>query len=802
MGEPHGPEILLEDDACIRRLSRRLLRDAHEADDAAQQTWLAAIERRQSLHARPRAWLATVLRNFARRALRDRERRLRRELIAARPERVPSASEIAEREAARRSVVEAVLALEPPYREAILLRFYENCSPRVAARRLGMPVETFRTHVKRALAMLRATLDREHGDRRRWYLALLPVAAVPPRWSAMRPLASALEPGGPLVSVMLQTAVVLVLAVGGWLLVRSNGAPEAGPGKTSVAATLGDAAPAPATDLDRTPATQPLRGGDEREEIGGGGTVIVQARFHDGTPAATVGIELIEWAFSNIHLHRRYALADADGLCRFENVTAGKAYVLNGRDPGGTEWIDVAPGSEQEVDLELRDLPWDLAGRVVDENGAPVTGADIWFQGDYIYPLGYGQVVTRSADDGTFTLREVTKLSRVSARAAGHAPSLGVLMEPRLPEDGTTISVTLTLGGPASRIEGRVLTLGGDAVPGARVVIDGNHCNADYDLLNPPVLLFTDADGRFATENAGIGTNDISASADGFATALGSVEARAGATTSIDLVLGAGAALHGKLSTPSGEPVPGGYVTLTHMQAPEELWTTSDAGGAFSFEHFAPGKIWLQTGDQEARLDARDGEVLEWNVVLPERAPISGRVLDEHDAPLAGHAVVAMLRGSSQGQHARTDVDGRFRIEGLAPGRYVVGVLAEARLAAEVLASVKNVDAGATDVLIRVTDASRPSARVSGVVRLADGSVPRAGSRVTAPLPGGLPDRSTAIDAHTGAFDLGLLAPGTYELKATVPGLGERSLGAVTLSRDQRLDLGTITLTRAADTRR
>jgi protocatechuate 3,4-dioxygenase beta subunit len=663
-----------------------------------------------------------------------------------------------------------------------------------------MPVETFRTHVKRALAMLRASLDREYGDRRRWYLALLPVAAVPPRWSAMRPLASALEPGGPLVSVMIKTAAVLVLAVGGWLLVRSSGAPVARPEKTQAAATLGDGASATATDLDRTPATQPLHGSDEREEIGGGGTVVVQARFHDGTPAATVGIELIEWAFSNIHLHRRYALAGADGLCRFENVAPGRVYVANGRDAGGAVSLDVAAGSEQEVDLELRDLPWDLAGRVVDESGAPVAGAGIWFEGCQVYPLGYGQVVTRSAADGTFFLREVAKLSRVSARAAGHAPSLGVQIDPDRTE--TTVNVTLTFTGPAAHIEGRVRTAEGAAVAGASVVIDGNHCNADHDLLNPPVLLFTDEEGRFATDDAGLGTNRISASADGFATALGSVEARSGASTSIELVLGAGASLRGTLTTPSGQPVPGGYVTLTHMQAPEELWTTSDSSGAFTFEHFAPGKVWLQTNDQEARLDAHDGEVLEWNVVLPERAPISGRVLDEHDVPLAGHAVVALLRGSYQGQHARTDADGRFRIEGLAPGRYVVGVLAEARLAAEVLASVKNVDAGATDVLIRVTDASRPSARVSGVVRLADGSVPRAGSRVTAPLPGGLPDRSTAIGAHTGAFDLGLLAPGTYELKATVPGLGERSLGDVTLSRDQRLDLGAITLTRVADTRR
>jgi hypothetical protein len=47
------------------------------------------------------------------------------------------------------------------------------------ARRLGVPVETVRTRLKRALAHLKRRLDHEHGgDRRSWVLALLPLASL------------------------------------------------------------------------------------------------------------------------------------------------------------------------------------------------------------------------------------------------------------------------------------------------------------------------------------------------------------------------------------------------------------------------------------------------------------------------------------------------------------------------------------------------------------------------------------------------------------------------------------------------
>ncbi|HEX5136588.1 MAG TPA: sigma-70 family RNA polymerase sigma factor, partial [Planctomycetota bacterium] len=101
--------------------------------------YLRALER-PPRHAALKAWLARVGRNLALTALRREKSRLRRERAGARPEGQPSASDAAARLERHRLVVEAVLALEEPFRSAILLRFYEDLPPKEIARQLGVPV--------------------------------------------------------------------------------------------------------------------------------------------------------------------------------------------------------------------------------------------------------------------------------------------------------------------------------------------------------------------------------------------------------------------------------------------------------------------------------------------------------------------------------------------------------------------------------------------------------------------------------------------------------------------------------------
>ena len=182
---PPDVETLLAHEGFVRGLARQLVTGDADVDDVVQQTFVAALEHPPRSEGGLRGWLATVVRNVVRQRYRAKGRRTRRERVAARPEGVPSTADLLAREVARRTVVEAVVALDEPYRAAIVLRYLEGLPPRDVAARLGVPVETARTRVKRGLALLRTRLDERHrGDRRAWMVVVLPLAGPgAPPWS-------------------------------------------------------------------------------------------------------------------------------------------------------------------------------------------------------------------------------------------------------------------------------------------------------------------------------------------------------------------------------------------------------------------------------------------------------------------------------------------------------------------------------------------------------------------------------------------------------------------------------------------
>ena len=193
-------DTLLAHGDFLRHLARGLVRDAQQADDVVQQTYVAAMERGPRPRD-PRSWLRAVARNFAFMARRADQRRRRREQVAARPEVVEPA--VAERMEIQRLVVEAVQTLEEPYRTTVVHRFFDNWTPREIARREGVPTKTVHTRLRRALELLRGRLDRRrHG----WQGALLPLLA--PRSAAAA--AFLFHAGALLMKTWVVCAVVLV----------------------------------------------------------------------------------------------------------------------------------------------------------------------------------------------------------------------------------------------------------------------------------------------------------------------------------------------------------------------------------------------------------------------------------------------------------------------------------------------------------------------------------------------------------------------------------------------------------------
>lgn len=163
-------ESLLRHARFARGLAGALLRDAHLADDAVQETWLAAL--RRPPRAAAGAWVRAVTRNVALKLRRSEVRRGRRERAASVPE--ASREHGPEREAMLREVVEAVAALPEPYRTTVFQRFYEDLPPREIAARERVAVSTVNSRLQRAVAMLRERLDGRHrGGRAGWTAALV-----------------------------------------------------------------------------------------------------------------------------------------------------------------------------------------------------------------------------------------------------------------------------------------------------------------------------------------------------------------------------------------------------------------------------------------------------------------------------------------------------------------------------------------------------------------------------------------------------------------------------------------------------
>lgn len=216
-------EELLAHRAFVDRLARDLAADPEGASDLSQETWVRMLERGPAHGTALRAWLSRVAPRLAQRgAERDASRRAR-ERAAARPE---AEGEPASSPADRSAVLEAVQGLREPYRSAVLLRYYEDLPPAAIAKRLGQPVDTVKTRLKRALRTLRADLGRSAADGRLLGFAPKPCFPDPPRMgSAATPL------GGLFVGTKVAVGAVVGAALlsGLILFLRSGGeAPRAG----------------------------------------------------------------------------------------------------------------------------------------------------------------------------------------------------------------------------------------------------------------------------------------------------------------------------------------------------------------------------------------------------------------------------------------------------------------------------------------------------------------------------------------------------------------------------------------------
>lgn len=796
----HDPAVLLRVDRRLRALARELLRDSGEAEDLAQETWVAALES-GPIHSLP-AWVATVVRRLALDRRRVSRRRDLREAEAARPESSPAAVEILEREEARRRVVEALLALDEPLRTTLILRFLEELPPRAVAARMDVPVETVRSRTRRGLEVLRERLDRSFGDRTSWCSALLPILRSP---SAAEALSTALV----VMSIPKKLALVVLVCALGWLAWPRRA------GSAEPVVALGSGAPAVLQEpqqegaADLVPAGEPAARatlpsvtGDRPHAQEPFGSLRVRVTWFDGTPAQAIAVYARQHDSENPELEQREGMTDEAGNLFFTRVPVGSTSVV--LDRGMWASTEVEAGREKELTL-LIPRGFDLNGVVEDLEGHRIAAAEVWLSRSIL--VG-GTLVARTRADGSFFLRSLPcdQTPIVAACASGFRP-------PK-PEDadgkeGDVVNLRLVLHRGAGEVVGTVIdSLTGAPLPGAFVGVGPRTSMGfsgegfTFSLSDWSRRARTDDGGRFRVNGIKPGSCCVAVRTPGHSLWRQEIDVREDRTETVAVALLPEAALEGHVVDERGRPLSGLFVLVG--QGVEWLRASAQTGPDGSF-HIgaleANATLEARVMGKEVRLAstsflALPGQTFVWEAQLGQMGFIRGRVLDEASNPLAGWSVHLFDSVDGTGGSATTDPQGSFRFEGLDPNEHSLMVFDPAvmREYSGTFAALKvsGVRPSADEIVLRVPGSSTPSVRILGVF-LDEQGQPMPGAEVM-PWHGGGNSSGLKCEEATGRFELGPFPPGRWRLNLRAPGRATVFLGPRELAPGETWDCGEVRL--------
>ncbi|MBL8802709.1 MAG: sigma-70 family RNA polymerase sigma factor [Planctomycetes bacterium] len=440
-------DALLENAIWLRNLARQMLADRGLAEDVVQETWMAALQRPPS-EGSWRPWLASVLRNFARQRVRSESARARREQAVARRDVLPSADETVARAELHARLVQAVLALEEPYRSTLLWRYFEGLSAEQIAQRARIEPATVRSRVARARERLRETLTDENGEPpERWLAGLLPLGT---RLVEVNAGAAALAGIGGLLMGAKWAVAALVIALGAtavWLWRSDDSSAAATPTASSVVNTDASsnesvAEPAPALEQDVearslvSAAEQAGSATNAAPTLVWSGVVLSEADRRPIPDARVAYREVDENTLDAAGVADPSRALRTDSQGRFElprsaNKAHGLWFEADEHFPFALGPADLPQTNGTPLEIVLAPMG-KLEVEFVDERGAPVEGVE----------LAYSIDVNRGSLEHMWAFRRILK--------AGRSDAAGLVSLPPVP---CGMPIDLRSGGEAGKSE-------------------------------------------------------------------------------------------------------------------------------------------------------------------------------------------------------------------------------------------------------------------------------------------------------------------------------------------------------------
>ena len=498
----------------VEGLARRLVGDAQGAEDLVQEAWLVAEGHHGPAPASPSAWFAGVLKRLARGRTRTEARRTWREEHAARAEALPSTLDSATALEEQGLLIQSVLALREPYRDVVLMRFFEDRPPREIAARLDAPVATIQSRLARALEMLRDDLKRKHGgDETSWLCALIPLCGEPGPAGATLYLLALMKTKLALVAALL-IAICGVTYLSDSLSRPTTPEEPAGESPPSVGMVLGasvDVAPehpSIAQEEARSERAEVAPGSVREESFlvrvidGESGAPAPRCRLYALDPEVARGLDDSNgpmggffWGFeavlAPIRSHGQAYECDDRGEVRIPSPTPGTTFAaIDGRSLG----CDLGASHEDGEELLLTLWPCgEIRARVVDASGQPLAGVPLAVnvEGRSIR-VSLERGVSTDADgeailrpwlpQGEDTPEEIPDGLQVGIDApGGHASQVLVSF------DADYRAFVELIAPPSGTLEAHIALPGGGALPDGTLVL----LRAQSSTYQPPIALST-----------------------------------------------------------------------------------------------------------------------------------------------------------------------------------------------------------------------------------------------------------------------------------------------------------------------